>query len=109
MRAVLAIAGNTFREAIRDRILYLFIGFAVVMVVSSKLFGLLTVGDETKIIKDIGMIKLEIVQHSNLRSIVDKLAAFVKESRVILIALDDHVLPLPNPVTAVEIFHGVQG
>jgi len=55
MRAVRAIAANTFREAIRDRILYLFIGFAVVMVVSSKLFGMLTVGDETKIIKDIGL------------------------------------------------------
>jgi ABC-type transport system involved in multi-copper enzyme maturation permease subunit len=55
MRAVWAIAANTFREAIRDRILYLFIGFAVVMVISSKLFGMLTVGDETKIIKDIGL------------------------------------------------------
>jgi ABC-type transport system involved in multi-copper enzyme maturation permease subunit len=55
MRAVRAIAANTFREAIRDRILYLFIGFAVVMVISSKLFGMLTVGDETKIIKDIGL------------------------------------------------------
>jgi ABC-type transport system involved in multi-copper enzyme maturation permease subunit len=55
MRAVRAIAANTFREAIRDRILYLFIGFAVVMVVSSKLFGMLTVGDEAKIVKDIGL------------------------------------------------------
>jgi ABC-type transport system involved in multi-copper enzyme maturation permease subunit len=55
MRAVRAIAANTFREAIRDRILYLFIGFAVVMVLSSKLFGMLTVGDEVKIIKDIGL------------------------------------------------------
>ena len=55
MRAVRAIAVNTFREAIRDRILYLFIGFAVVMVLSSKLFGMLTVGDEVKIVKDIGL------------------------------------------------------
>jgi len=59
MRAVRAIAANTFREAIRDRILYLFIGFAVVMVVSSKLFGMLTVGDETKIIKDIGLAAMQ--------------------------------------------------
>lgn len=55
MRAVRAIAANTFREAIRDRILYLFIGFAVVMVLSTKLFGMLTVGDEVKIVKDIGL------------------------------------------------------
>jgi ABC-type transport system involved in multi-copper enzyme maturation permease subunit len=59
MRAVRAIAGNTFREAIRDRILYLFVGFAVVMVLSTKLFGLLTVGDEAKIIKDIGLASMQ--------------------------------------------------
>jgi len=59
MRAVRAIAANTFREAVRDRILYLFIGFAVVMVLSSKLFGMLTVGDETKIIKDIGLAAMQ--------------------------------------------------
>ena len=55
MRAVRAIAANTFREAIRDRVLYLFVGFAIVMVISTKLFGMLTVGDETKIVKDIGL------------------------------------------------------
>ncbi|MBD3870854.1 MAG: ABC transporter permease subunit, partial [Acidobacteria bacterium] len=59
MRAVWAIAANTFREAVRDRVLYLFIGFAVVMVVSSKLFGMLTVGNETKIIKDIGLAAMQ--------------------------------------------------
>lgn len=55
MRAVLAIARNTFREAIRDRILYLFLGFAVLLIVSSKFFSMLTIGDETKIIKDLGL------------------------------------------------------
>jgi ABC-type transport system involved in multi-copper enzyme maturation permease subunit len=59
MRAVRAIAANTVREAIRDRILYLFVGFAVVTVVSTKLFGMLTVGDESKIIKDIGLASLQ--------------------------------------------------
>lgn len=59
MRAVRAIAINTFREAVRDRILYLFVGFALVMVVSTKLFGLLTVGDETRIIKDIGLASMQ--------------------------------------------------
>jgi ABC-type transport system involved in multi-copper enzyme maturation permease subunit len=59
VRAIRAIAVNTFREAIRDRILYLFVGFAVVMVVSTKLFGMLTVGDETKIMKDIGLAAMQ--------------------------------------------------
>jgi ABC-type transport system involved in multi-copper enzyme maturation permease subunit len=59
MRAIRAIAVNTFREAIRDRILYLFIGFAIVMVISTKVFGMLTVGDEAKIVKDIGLAAMQ--------------------------------------------------
>ncbi len=55
MRAIIAIARNTFREALRDRILYLFFGFAIVILFASKLFGLLTVGDEGKVIKDLGL------------------------------------------------------
>jgi len=55
VRAVAAIAANTFREAVRDRVLYLFLGFAALLLMSSKLFGMLTVGDEGKVIKDIGL------------------------------------------------------
>jgi len=51
----MAIARNTFREALRDRVLYLFLGFALLLLASSKLFGLLTVGDEGKVIKDFGL------------------------------------------------------
>jgi len=60
MRAMLAIARNTFREALRDRVLYLFLGFATVLLVSSKLFGLLTVGDEGKVIKDFGLAGIQL-------------------------------------------------
>jgi len=42
-------------QHLRDRILYLFLGFAILLIVSSKLFSMLTVGDETKIIKDLGL------------------------------------------------------
>lgn len=55
MRVIAAIARNTFREALRDRILYLFLGFAVVILFGTKLLGLLTVGDEGKVIKDLGL------------------------------------------------------
>jgi ABC-type transport system involved in multi-copper enzyme maturation permease subunit len=55
MRAVVAIAINTLREAIRDRILYLFVGFSIVLLTATKLFGMLTVGDEGKVIKDLGL------------------------------------------------------
>ena len=52
---VYPIALNTFREAIRDRILYLLLFFALLMIVSSRIVSLLTVGEESKIIIDIGL------------------------------------------------------
>lgn len=53
--AIGAIALNTFREAIRDRILYLLLAFAVLMIATSRFLSLLTVGSEEKIIKDLGL------------------------------------------------------
>ncbi len=55
MKAILAIALNTFREAIRDRILYLLLVFALLMIASARIVGMLTVGDQDKIIKDVGL------------------------------------------------------
>jgi ABC-type transport system involved in multi-copper enzyme maturation permease subunit len=53
--AITAIALNTFREAIRDRVLYLLLAFALILIGVSRLLSLLTVGDEGKIIKDVGL------------------------------------------------------
>jgi ABC-type transport system involved in multi-copper enzyme maturation permease subunit len=53
--AIVAIALNTFREAIRDRILYLLLVFALIVIGVSRLLSLLTVGNEEKIIKDVGL------------------------------------------------------
>jgi ABC-type transport system involved in multi-copper enzyme maturation permease subunit len=53
--AVVAIALNTFREAIRDRILYLILAFALVLIAVSHFVSLLTVGSEVKIVKDLGL------------------------------------------------------
>lgn len=53
--AVVAIAGNTFREAIRDRVLYLLLAFALIVLGASRFLSLLTVGSEEKIIKDVGL------------------------------------------------------
>ena len=49
------IALNTFREAIRDRVLYLLFFFAAVALIFSRLLAMLTVGDKIKIIKDVGL------------------------------------------------------
>lgn len=53
-----AIAFNTFKEAIRDRILYLLLFFAAVCIVFSRILALLTVGNKVKIIKDVGLASL---------------------------------------------------
>ncbi len=55
-----AIALNTFREAIRDRILYLLLFVAVASLIFSRLLALLTVGDRVKIITDVGLASLSI-------------------------------------------------
>ncbi len=52
---VLTIAGNTFREAIRDRILYNLLFFALLMIAISLLLASLTVGEQSRIIIDIGL------------------------------------------------------
>jgi len=55
-----AIALNTFKEAIRDRILYLLLFFAAVALILSRLLALLTVGERVKIIMDVGLASLSL-------------------------------------------------
>lgn len=50
-----AIALNTFKEAVRNKIYYLLIFFGIIFILSSRLTSLLTIGDTNKIIKDIGL------------------------------------------------------
>ena len=60
MNAIVAIALNTFREAIRDRILYLILAFALALICLSHFVSLLTVGSEVKIVKDLGLSAISI-------------------------------------------------
>jgi len=55
-----AVALNTFKEAIRDRVLYLLLFFAVVSLIFSRILALLTVGDKTKIIMDVGLASISL-------------------------------------------------
>lgn len=54
MTAIWAISSLTLKEAIRNKILYLLFFFAVILILFSWITGELTVGDEIKIIEDIG-------------------------------------------------------
>lgn len=55
MRQVYAIALNTFRETIRDRILAAIVLFAVLLIASSLFLGTLSAGQDVKIVKDLGL------------------------------------------------------
>jgi ABC-type transport system involved in multi-copper enzyme maturation permease subunit len=55
MARILVIARNTFRENIRDKILYNLILFALIMMLSALALGQLTLGYENKVIVDLGL------------------------------------------------------
>jgi len=57
---IATIARNTFKEAKRDRVLYLLFFFAAVCIVFSRVLAVLTVGDRVKIIKDVGLASISL-------------------------------------------------
>ncbi len=60
MNVVKAIAVNTFKEAIRNKILYSLIFFALVMMGVSLVLDQATVGQRNKIIKDMGLASINL-------------------------------------------------
>lgn len=57
---ILAVARNTFRETIRERVLYNLLFFAIVMTVSGLLLGQLSIRQDEKIIKDIALAAMDL-------------------------------------------------
>ena len=57
---VLAIAGNTFREAVRDRVLYNLILFALLLIGAAVLFGTISVGIESIIMVTLGLSSISV-------------------------------------------------
>lgn len=55
MNPILALAKNTFRETIRDKILYTIAFFAVLLILSSKLVAGISAGEEAKTTLDFGL------------------------------------------------------
>jgi len=55
MNNIVTIAKNTFRETIRDRILYVILAFAILFILSTIFFGSISLGEDIKIIKDFGL------------------------------------------------------
>jgi ABC-type transport system involved in multi-copper enzyme maturation permease subunit len=55
MKNIINIARNAFKETIRDKILYGILGFALLFLVSTLFFGSISLGEDTKVIKDLGL------------------------------------------------------
>lgn len=56
----IAIALNTFREAIRDRVLYNLVAFAVILIASALLFGEISIGIQKTILINLGLASISI-------------------------------------------------
>lgn len=52
---ILTVAQNTFREAVRDKVLYVLLFFAAAAIFGSKALGWISIGQDIKIVKDISL------------------------------------------------------
>lgn len=50
-----AILINTFREAVRDRVLYIMLAFGVLLIFASRILVPLSLGEQQRIIRDLGL------------------------------------------------------
>jgi ABC-type transport system involved in multi-copper enzyme maturation permease subunit len=57
---IVTVAANTFRETVRERVLYNLVFFAVLMTVSGLLMGELSVRQDEKIVKDLGLAAMDV-------------------------------------------------
>lgn len=55
-----AIALNTYRETIRDKVLYLLLVFAALSIISSRILGYISIGDDMKMVVDISLASISI-------------------------------------------------
>jgi len=61
MSRVGAIAWNTFREAVRDRVLYNLVFFALLLIATSILVGQISIGIETIVLVSLGLSAISII------------------------------------------------
>jgi ABC-type transport system involved in multi-copper enzyme maturation permease subunit len=57
---IVAVTANTFRETVRERVLYNLVFFAILMTLSGLLLGQLSIRQDEKIIKDIGLAAMDL-------------------------------------------------
>jgi Cu-processing system permease protein len=60
VRRVWAIARNTFREAVRNKILYSLLFFAIVLIISAMALGQLSLHEELRMTRDVGLYGIDL-------------------------------------------------
>lgn len=60
MNSILAVARSTFREAVRDRVLFLVVGFGLAVLVLSKILAPIALGEGSRVTIDLGLSALGI-------------------------------------------------
>jgi Cu-processing system permease protein len=60
VRRIAAVAKNTFREAARNKILYSLLFFAVALILSALALGELSVHEERRMIRDVGLFGVDL-------------------------------------------------
>ncbi len=89
MRRVLAVATNTFRETIRDRILLVVLLFALGMIVAGLWLASISLGQEGRLVQDFGLVAVSgfgvvvgvFVAAGLLRKEIDKRTVFILFSK----------------------------
>jgi ABC-type transport system involved in multi-copper enzyme maturation permease subunit len=61
MKSVLTVAANTFREAVRDRVLYNLVFFALLMMVAAILVGQISIDIEKSVIISLGLTAISVI------------------------------------------------
>ena len=61
MYSIAVVAVNTFRETLRDKLLYNLVLFAIALIGSSVLLGTLTIGEHARIVTDMGLASINLV------------------------------------------------
>lgn len=61
MRRAGAVALNTFREAVRDRVLYNLVFFALLMIAAAIFVGQISIGIEEEVIKSLGLSAISLI------------------------------------------------
>jgi ABC-type transport system involved in multi-copper enzyme maturation permease subunit len=54
-----AIALNTFKEAVRNKVFYLLVALGIITALSSQIISMLTIGDKVKVLKDVGLASID--------------------------------------------------